>query len=237
MQPDGSSAFAPAWGGKRILLVDHCTLFRAGLKLLLQQFDPRLQVVQAADDRHALRWLRASGRCDLAVLVVALAPGCGLDGLRQMHLHWPAMPLLALLPDDAREEAAAALAMGAAACLAQSSTPAAFERVVFRLLTGSVDSPCREPRRRAAPAVPPGRPATCGVTNVAGLACQALHITPRQAAVLRLMCQGLSTKLICRELGLSEGTVKSHTHAVFRALSVSSRVQAVLAVGAWDWSA
>ena len=55
-------------------------------------------------------------------------------------------------------------------------------------------------------------------------------LTPRQTEVLALLLQGLPNKLIARELNLSVETVKDHVAAVLRALGVSSRTQAVLAV-------
>ncbi|MBE0549688.1 MAG: response regulator transcription factor [Rubrivivax sp.] len=55
-------------------------------------------------------------------------------------------------------------------------------------------------------------------------------LTPRQAEVLSLLLQGLPNKLIARQLNLSVETVKDHVAAVLRALNVSSRTQAVLAV-------
>jgi DNA-binding NarL/FixJ family response regulator len=55
-------------------------------------------------------------------------------------------------------------------------------------------------------------------------------LTPRQNDVLALLLQGLPNKLIARELNLSVETVKDHVAAVLRALGVSSRTQAVLAV-------
>ena len=55
-------------------------------------------------------------------------------------------------------------------------------------------------------------------------------LTPRQTEVLSLLLQGLPNKLIARQLNLSVETVKDHVAAVLRALGVSSRTQAVLAV-------
>ena len=55
-------------------------------------------------------------------------------------------------------------------------------------------------------------------------------LTERQIDVLGLMVQGKPNKLICRELGLAEGTVKTHVTAVLRVLAVTNRTQAVLAV-------
>ena len=58
----------------------------------------------------------------------------------------------------------------------------------------------------------------------------AIGLTPRQTDVLGLLLQGKPNKLIARELNLSVETVKDHVAAVLRALNVSSRTQAVLAV-------
>jgi len=57
-----------------------------------------------------------------------------------------------------------------------------------------------------------------------------IGLTPRQTDVLALLLKGLPNKLIARELNLSVETVKDHVAAVLRALNVSSRTQAVLAV-------
>ena len=53
---------------------------------------------------------------------------------------------------------------------------------------------------------------------------------PRQFEALRLLVQGKPNKLICRSLSLAEGTVKTHTAAIYRALGVANRTQAVYAV-------
>jgi DNA-binding NarL/FixJ family response regulator len=55
-----------------------------------------------------------------------------------------------------------------------------------------------------------------------------LGLTGRQAQVLALILQGKPNKVICRELGLAEGTVKIHVAAILRALNVSTRTQAVI---------
>jgi DNA-binding NarL/FixJ family response regulator len=54
-------------------------------------------------------------------------------------------------------------------------------------------------------------------------------LTGRQRDVLDLLVKGMPNKLICRELGLSPNTVKSHVGAIFRALNATNRTQAVLA--------
>jgi DNA-binding NarL/FixJ family response regulator len=54
-------------------------------------------------------------------------------------------------------------------------------------------------------------------------------LTPRQHEVLALVVQGKSNRDIAEVMGLSENTVKVHIAAIFRALGVSSRTEALLA--------
>jgi DNA-binding NarL/FixJ family response regulator len=60
------------------------------------------------------------------------------------------------------------------------------------------------------------------------MSCETLGLSGRQAEVLKLIARGASNKVICRELGLAERTVKAHITAVFRALKVTSRTQAAI---------
>jgi DNA-binding NarL/FixJ family response regulator len=59
---------------------------------------------------------------------------------------------------------------------------------------------------------------------------EGLSLTRRQTDVLALLLQGKPNKVIARELGVSVETIKDHVAAVLKALGVSSRTQAVLAV-------
>ncbi len=53
-------------------------------------------------------------------------------------------------------------------------------------------------------------------------------LTPRQTEVARLMVStGLSIKEIAAELGISEGSVRTHSTAIYRALGVRSRPELV----------
>jgi DNA-binding NarL/FixJ family response regulator len=62
-----------------------------------------------------------------------------------------------------------------------------------------------------------------------------LGMTDRQVDVLRLMIQGKSNKAICRALNLAEPTVKNHVTAILKALKVSNRTEAVIAVAGLGW--
>jgi DNA-binding NarL/FixJ family response regulator len=56
-----------------------------------------------------------------------------------------------------------------------------------------------------------------------------ITLTERQEQVLQLLARGAPIKIICRELGLSEGTVKTHVTAIYRAFGASNRTEALLA--------
>jgi PAS domain S-box-containing protein len=54
-----------------------------------------------------------------------------------------------------------------------------------------------------------------------------LHLTPRQAEVLRLLERGRSTTQISEELHVSRETVRNHVRYLLQALGASSRLEAV----------
>jgi DNA-binding NarL/FixJ family response regulator len=60
-------------------------------------------------------------------------------------------------------------------------------------------------------------------------------LTDRQLDVLALMMQGKNNKLICRTLNLAEPTVKNHVTAILKALKVTNRTEAVIAVTELGW--
>lgn len=52
----------------------------------------------------------------------------------------------------------------------------------------------------------------------------AIHdLTRRQLQIVQLLTTGSSNKEIARTLGLTEGTVKLHLHAIYEKLGVSNR--------------
>ena len=59
-----------------------------------------------------------------------------------------------------------------------------------------------------------------------------LGLSERQAQVLALLAQGKPTKIICRELGLAQGTVKVHIGRILKVLKVTNRTQAVVKANA-----
>ena len=109
-----------------------------------------------------------------------------------------------------------ALASGARGFIAKTASGRELVECVGRLLDGR---PCPRPDVARAPA---------RTLHDIALEPDLLGLTQRQSDVLRLLLQGKPNKLICRDLNLSEGTVKVHVSAILRALNVHTRAQAIV---------
>jgi DNA-binding CsgD family transcriptional regulator len=59
-----------------------------------------------------------------------------------------------------------------------------------------------------------------------GVATVSLGLTPREHQVLELVAVGEANKLIARDLGMTEHTVKFHLASIFRKLDVTNRTEA-----------
>jgi DNA-binding NarL/FixJ family response regulator len=205
----------------QILLIDDHALFREGVALLLQRLNPRLRVAQAAGCEPALQWLDRHGPADLALIDLHMPGLDGMAGLQRLREQWPQMPVVVMSADDAPATVCDALDHGAMGFIPKSTTADEMIAALRVVLARGVYLPPSTTAGHDEPANPPHRPG--------GTTPDVLGLTPRQADVLRLILQGKSLKLICRDLGLSEGTVKTHTSAVLRTLHVTTRTQAVIA--------
>ena len=52
----------------------------------------------------------------------------------------------------------------------------------------------------------------------------------RERQVITLVCDGLSNREIAKKLGVTEGTIKGHLHAIFEKLGVRSRIELMIAL-------
>ena len=57
------------------------------------------------------------------------------------------------------------------------------------------------------------------------------HLSPREAAILKALTQGMSNKVIAYQLQITEATVKVHVKAILRKIQVKNRTQAAT----WAW--
>jgi DNA-binding NarL/FixJ family response regulator len=130
------------------------------------------------------------------------------------------VPIVVLSATDDQQTVVAAMTAGAAGYI-QSSSNEVMRHALSLVVSGGKYLP---PEVLAAP----GGGASRVVQRKAVNPAISLDLTDRQLAVLRLIAKGVSNKVICRDLGSAERTVKAHVTAVLRALQVGSRTQAAV---------
>ena len=148
-----------------------------------------------------------------AVVDLRMPGANGLETVRALRARAPSVPLVVVSADDDPAHIGPLLELGVSGFVPKSEPPAVIVSAVRRVLAGGSYVP---PRLAAAGAVPRVGPAP-------------VDMTPRQWEVVRLLARGMPNKAIARALGVTEGTVKVHLIAVFRALDVRNRTAAVLA--------
>jgi len=214
-------------GKTRILAADSHPLAREAMARLAAGLGPVVEVLEADSVAAAQACLAQPDEVHLVVLDTDLPDASGLDGLERLLRARPGVPILVLAAQDDPETARAALDAGARGFISKRSpTPVLTEALRLVLVGGTYVPPQAlraNPPPRGASALAAGLPP--GATSL-----RSLGLTPRQTDVLALLVQGKPNKLICRTLNLAEGTVKTHTAAIYRALGVMNRTQAVYAV-------
>jgi DNA-binding NarL/FixJ family response regulator len=201
----------------KILVVDDHPLIQQALRQVLATLDPTLEFLEAQDASEAHAALSREPDTDLILLDLAL-PGCdGFQLLEDLRREWPGMPVLVLSATHDRETVEHALDLGAMGFIPKTANTRVLPEALQLVLAGGVYVP-NEPARASA-----SLRSRASFTRP-----EQLGLTLRQADVLKLLVQGKPNKLICRDLKLSEGTVKVHVSAILRALNVRNRTQVVI---------
>ena len=206
-----------------ILLVDDHPLLRGGMRFLLRSLDADLKMDEASSAEQALELVGAHGY-DLVLLDLRMPGLNGMDALAALRAAVPGTPLVVLSAEDDPEVVRAAIDGGAMGFIPKSATPEVLIEALRLVLAHGVYLPPGVLKAAHADVSP--RPSTAA----AGQDAAALsRLTPRQMEVLRRVIKGKPNKAIARELEVSEGTVKAHLSAVFQALGVHNRTEAVYA--------
>ncbi len=203
----------------KILVADDHALIREALRNLLQELGGDTTVIEASDGESARRFAAVHPDLDLALLDLKLPGVNGLDLLATLRSDYPDLPIVVLSGVEDAATMRAVLDRGAMGFIPKSSSN--------RVMLGALQLVLSGGRY-----LPPGLLAA--TETAAPESISDLKLTERQREVLKLMVQGQSNKQICRELGLAEPTVKIHVTAVLRALKVTSRAQAIVAVNRFD---
>ena len=191
----------------KILIVDDHPLFRAGFQTVLQQSALDADVLSVASLREALVTLARDSDIGLVLLDVHLRGDDGFNALRVIGERFPTTACMLISGDEKEGLAARAVAAGASGFIPKSFTADEMVAAIQRVLAGEVFVPVTAQARTS----------------------HANALTLRQLEVINMLGRGFSNKEIARQLDVAERTVKAHMSAVFEALNVRNRTQAVLA--------
>jgi DNA-binding NarL/FixJ family response regulator len=193
-----------------MLAEDHAVV-RAGLERLLATVGDIEVVAQAVDGAQAVE-LAAEHRPDVVLMDISMPNLDGIEATRQIVEANAEIQVVVLTSFSDREKIEAALDAGAIGYLLKDAEPEEVIRGVQAAARG--ESPLAPRAARALIAARAERPE--------------LQLSERELDVLRCVAKGLPNKLVARELGISEKTVKAHLTRIFQQLGVTDRTQAAL---------
>lgn len=202
----------------RILLVDDHTLFRSGLKALLQR-QPDFDIVgEAADGLEGVK-LAEQLKPDVVLLDLDMPVMHGRDALSQILVTQPQLAVLMLTVSEDGEDLAECMKSGARGYLLKNINADFLLSSIRRAVDGdSVLSPEMTAKLVARLRAPAAEPRNQELDS----------LTPRERETLSYLASGASNKEIARALDLAESTIKVHVQNILRKLSLSSRVQAAV---------
>ncbi|CAN1565412.1 CitB Response regulator containing a CheY-like receiver domain and an HTH DNA-binding domain [Burkholderiaceae bacterium] len=201
----------------RILLVDDHTLFRSGIRLLLQRNRDFEVIGEAVDGLEGVKRAKEL-KPDIVLLDLHMPGLSGLDALGLILQESPACQVVLLTVSEDAEDLTLALKKGAAGYLLKNiDADYLLESLRKVMQSDAVISPEMTSKlvagfRKSEPAV----------------ASEIKKLTPREGEMLAQLALGLSNKEIARKLDVAESTVKIHLQSILKKLGVNNRVQAAI---------
>ena len=204
----------------RVLLIDDHALFRIGLQGLLERRG--IEVAMATgDEKEGLR-LATEQALDVILLDQRMPRMSGIDLLKRIRGAGVTVPVVMLTTSSEERDLQESLRHGARGYLLKEMEPDELVVALRDVVNGKT-------------VVAPG------LANVLAQLLQQgdrpevseedspfSELTPREREILCHLSAGQSNKVIARELGISDGTVKLHVKAILRKLGVHSRVEAAV---------
>jgi DNA-binding NarL/FixJ family response regulator len=207
----------------RVLVIDDHPLIQEAVSNVARGLAPDVDVVAADDCERGLVIAESEPEFDIILLDLNLPTMSGIPALKAWRARFPSIPVIVLSGTTDPQTMLAAINAGAAGFIPKSSTNHVFLSAMRLVLAGGKYLPTQilsNVERRAKNAQRSTPETLSGGRTV--------DLTGRQVEVLRLIAKGASNKVICRELGLADRTVKAHVTGILRALKVTSRTQAAI---------
>lgn len=206
----------------RILIADDHSIFRNGLKQLLQDLDDNAEFIEANSFAKAVEISKQTPLPDLFLLDL-FAPNA-IDGtsLAEFCDAVAPRPVVIFSMSEDLGDMRRVMRAGARGFVPKSTDDGLFVSILQMVLAGGIYTP------PVLDGVADGEGADGAVISRPAPQGRLAALTPRQQDVLQMMAEGLSNKDIGDRLNLNINTVKGHVTAILRTLGVDNRTQAVL---------
>lgn len=197
---------------KRILIADDHEIVRRGLRQILTDEFPRLQIGDAANARDAVEAVRKQA-WDAVLLDINMPGRSGLEVLEELKRLRPAMPVVMLTAFPEEDYAVRAFKLGASGYVSKESASDELLAALRKALAGGRYVTASLAEKLAA--------------SVAGDAPSAPHetLSNRELQVLRLIAQGRTIKEVAAELALSEKTIGTYRARLSEKMGLSTNVE------------
>jgi len=203
----------------RVVLVDDQSLFRAGIRMVVDS-QPDLEVVgEASDGREGIDVVRAT-RPDVVLMDVRMPVMDGLTATAEILREAQPPRVVVLTTFDLDEAAARAIQRGASGFLLKDSEPEALLSAVRTVHAGSAVIAASATRELFAHIAQSG--------STEPVPASYADLTEREREIFALAAEGLSNAEIAEREFLSEATVKTHISRILTKLSLRDRVQLVV---------
>jgi two-component system, NarL family, response regulator LiaR len=199
----------------RVVIADDHAVVRQGLRTLIELQDGMEVVAEAADGEEAVEAVRRTSP-DVALLDLVMPKLGGIEAIRRIREDEPRTRILVLTSFADDETVLPAIRAGAAGYLLKDVQPQDLVAAIRTVHGGEA---------LLAPAV-----ATMLVEQLAAAdePRDRDELTPRERDVLAHLARGRPNKVIARDLGVSERTVKTHVSNILGKLGLTDRTQAAV---------
>ena len=211
----------------KILLVDDHSLITDALSAMLLDLDPQAEIITGRSAEDARRLASEQSDADLKLLDLNMPGIASTELLESLVQEYPDLKILVLSGIQDQRTVMKVMQLGAAGFVPKSMATDTLVEALRFVLRGGVYIPqdLLEDSTRGATLL--GLPER-GRDMYGQPTAARVKLTERQEQVLHLLARGCPIKVICRELNLSEGTVKTHVTAIYRAFGASNRTEALL---------
>ena len=205
----------------RVVIVDDHTLFREGLRRILEM-EEDIEVVADAENAEDIVELVWQTKPDVLLLDIRMPQGSGLDALPAVLRISPRTQVLVLTACDEKEEHVRAFKLGAKGVVLKDSARQTLMQAIHTVVTGQV---WVDPRMAGVLVEEISHlPAAGGGSSTR----DENGLTERELEIVRLVASGYKNKEVGITLTISERTVKTHLTNVFQKLGVRDRVGLVM---------